>query len=180
MSRVAREKPQGLGTHHIYYGSKLFFLYRYVLIIILWFIHIEKKIHMHTLNLHHSSSKVLGLGYTMGSKSKWISKIFDPKFQGIFQNYFDHWIQQLNSFEETANLEFSYCFGRKKQCNNRAWVSNLDLWAHLQKSHSNGSRAMASFSKNHPLLMCRIWKMGWNLFSSLDIRENPLFVLFPA
>ena len=40
--------------------------------------------------------------------------------------------------------------------------------------------AMAHSSKNHALLMCRIWKMGWNLFSSLDIRENPLFVLFPA
>ena len=67
----------------------------YVLIVVLWFIHIEKKIHMHTLNLHRSSSKVLGLGYTLGSKSKWISKIFDPKFQGIFQKYYDHWIQQL-------------------------------------------------------------------------------------
>ena len=41
------------------------------------------------------------------------------------------------------------------------------------------TRAMANCSKNHALLMCRIWKMGWNLFSSLDIRENPLFVLFP-
>ena len=42
------------------------------------------------------------------------------------------------------------------------------------------TRAMANSSKKHALLMCRIWKMGWNLFSSLDIRENPLFVLFPA
>ena len=42
------------------------------------------------------------------------------------------------------------------------------------------TRAMANSSKNHALLMCRIWKMGWNFFSSLDIRENPLFVLFPA
>ena len=42
------------------------------------------------------------------------------------------------------------------------------------------TRAMANSSKNHALLMCRIWKLGWNLFSSLDIRENPLFVLFPA
>ena len=42
------------------------------------------------------------------------------------------------------------------------------------------TRAMANSSKNHALLMCRIWKMGWNLFSSLDIRENSLFVLFPA
>jgi hypothetical protein len=40
------------------------------------------------------------------------------------------------------------------------------------------TRALANSSKNHALLMCRIWKMGWNLFSSLDIRENPLFVLF--
>ena len=40
------------------------------------------------------------------------------------------------------------------------------------------TRAMANSSKNHALLMCGIWKMGWNLFSSLDIRENPLFVLF--
>ena len=30
------------------------------------------------------------------------------------------------------------------------------------------TRAMANSSKNHALLMCRMWKMGWNLFSSLD------------
>ena len=42
------------------------------------------------------------------------------------------------------------------------------------------TRAMANSSKNHALLMWRIWKMGWNFFSSLDIKENPLFVLFPA
>ena len=37
------------------------------------------------------------------------------------------------------------------------------------------TRAMANSSKNHALLMCRIWKIGWNLFSSFDIRENSLF-----
>ena len=42
------------------------------------------------------------------------------------------------------------------------------------------TRAMGNSSKNHALLMCRIWKMGWKIFSSLDFRENPLFVLFPA
>ena len=42
------------------------------------------------------------------------------------------------------------------------------------------TRAIANSSKNHALLMCRIWKMGWKIFSSLDFRENPLFVLFPA
>ena len=31
------------------------------------------------------------------------------------------------------------------------------------------TRAMANSSKNHTFLMCRIWKMGRNLFSSLDI-----------
>ena len=35
------------------------------------------------------------------------------------------------------------------------------------------TRAMANSRKNYALLMCRIWKMGWNLFSSLDIRKNP-------
>ena len=34
------------------------------------------------------------------------------------------------------------------------------------------TRARANSSKNHTLLMCRIWKMGRNLFSSLDIRDN--------
>lgn len=34
------------------------------------------------------------------------------------------------------------------------------------------TRAMANSSKNCTLLMCRIWKMGRNLFSSLDIRDN--------
>ena len=33
-------------------------------------------------------------------------------------------------------------------------------------------RARASFSKNHTLLICRIWKMDRNLFSSLDIRHS--------
>ena len=42
------------------------------------------------------------------------------------------------------------------------------------------TRAMANSSKSHALLMCRIWKMGWKIFSSLDFRENTLFVLFPA
>ena len=42
------------------------------------------------------------------------------------------------------------------------------------------TRAMANSIKNHALLLCRIWKMGWKFFSSLDFRENPLFVLFPA
>ena len=118
------------------YGKKLkvvreiqsmivFFLYRYVLIIILCFLHIGKKIHMHTLNLHHSSSKVLGLGYTMGSKSKWISKIFDAKFQGIFQKYYDHWIQLV---PKLRILNSHIVLGKKTQCNNRACFRNLDLW----------------------------------------------------
>ena len=34
------------------------------------------------------------------------------------------------------------------------------------------TRAMSNSSKNHTFLMCRIWKMGRNLFSSLDIRDN--------
>ena len=34
------------------------------------------------------------------------------------------------------------------------------------------TRAMSSSSKNHAFLNCWIWKMGWNLFSSLDIRDN--------
>ena len=33
-------------------------------------------------------------------------------------------------------------------------------------------RASSNFSKNHTLFMYRIWKMGRNLFSSLDIRNN--------
>ena len=33
-------------------------------------------------------------------------------------------------------------------------------------------RARASFSKNHTLLICRIWKMDRNLFSSLAIKDN--------
>ena len=56
------------------------------------------------------------------------------------------------------------------------------VWVHTCKNliPMLVTRAMANSSKNHALLMCRIRKMGWNLFSSLDIRENPLFVLFPA
>ena len=59
---------------------------------------------------------------------------------------------------------------------------NLDMMRHTCKNliPMVVKRAMANSSKNNALLMCRIWKMGWNLFSSLDIRENPLFVLFPA
>ena len=34
------------------------------------------------------------------------------------------------------------------------------------------TRARVKSSKNNTLLMCRIWKMGRNLFSSLDIRDN--------
>ena len=34
------------------------------------------------------------------------------------------------------------------------------------------TRAMSNSSKNYAFLMCWIWKMGWNLFSSLDIRDN--------
>ncbi len=34
------------------------------------------------------------------------------------------------------------------------------------------TRAISNSSKNHAFLMCRIWKMGRNLFSSLDIRDN--------
>ena len=34
------------------------------------------------------------------------------------------------------------------------------------------TRARANSSKNYTLLMCRIWKMGRNLFSLLDIRDN--------
>ena len=33
------------------------------------------------------------------------------------------------------------------------------------------TRARANSSRNHTLLMCRIWKMDRNLFSSLDIRD---------
>ena len=59
---------------------------------------------------------------------------------------------------------------------------NLDMMRHTCKNliPMVVKRAMANSSKNHALLMCRILKMGWNFFSSLDIRENPLFVLFPA
>ena len=34
------------------------------------------------------------------------------------------------------------------------------------------TRAMSNSSKNYAFLICWIWKMGWNLFSSLDIRDN--------
>ena len=34
------------------------------------------------------------------------------------------------------------------------------------------TRARANSSKNHTLLMCTIWKMGRNLFSSLAIKDN--------
>ena len=35
------------------------------------------------------------------------------------------------------------------------------------------TRAMSNSSKTYAFLICWIWKMGWNLFSSLDIRKNP-------
>ena len=49
----------------------------------------------------------------------------------------------------------------------------------LKRNHTGANfitmlvtRARANSSKNNTLLMCRIWKMGRNLFSSLDIRDN--------
>ena len=76
-------------------------------------------------------------------------------------------------------------FGKKTSKLNRRLV--YCSWFYGNRTHTSKNiipivitRAMANSSKNHALLMSRIWKMGWNLFSSLDIRENPLFVLFPA
>ena len=42
----------------------------------------------------------------------------------------------------------------------------------LFHTRAKGARARANSSKNHTLLMCKTWKMGRNLFSSLDIRDN--------
>ena len=71
-----------------------------------------------------------------------------------------------------ATMEPKYFWNRNHDCHTPHTCKNLIPMV--------VTRAMANSSKNHALLMCRTWKMGWNFFSSLDITENPLFVLFPA
>ena len=54
------------------------------------------------------------------------------------------------------------------------FFKSVNIWDHTSANFITMlvTRAIASFSKNHTLLMCRIWKMGRNLVSSLDIRDN--------
>ena len=61
-------------------------------------------------------------------------------------------------------------------CNSPVWNIEFDELDFFSSFNHTGAmlvtRARANSSKNHTLLMCRIWKMGRNLFSSLDIRDN--------
>ena len=84
--------------------------------------------------------------------------------------------EHLHNLEERASCLTLFCYR----------LGYLDPWTFLHTHTCKNlipmvvTRAMANSCKNHALLMCTIWKMGWFFFSSLDIRENPLFVLFPA
>ena len=40
------------------------------------------------------------------------------------------------------------------------------------------TRAIANFSKNHALLMCRIWKMGWIFFHHWTSEKIPFLYFF--
>jgi hypothetical protein len=58
------------------------------------------------------------------------------------------------------------------------WIYNSTIPMHTSANFITMlvTRAMSSFSKNHTLLMYRIWKMGRIFFSSLDIRDKVAFL----